>query len=90
MNMDASCIAMGFVLTQIGEGELDHPISFTRRKLSKDEKSYSTTEREGLAIVYTLQKFRYYLLGGHFNMYTDHSVLKYLLNKPVLAGEICR
>jgi hypothetical protein len=48
------------------------------------------TEREGLAMVYALQSFRHYLLGKHFNMFTDHSALKYLVNKPVLGGRICR
>ena len=41
-------------------------------------------------MVYALQKFQHYLLGGHFQMYTDHSVLKYLVNKPVLREKICR
>ena len=41
-------------------------------------------------MVYALQKYRHYLLGGHFKMYTDHSALKYLVNKPVLGGRICR
>jgi hypothetical protein len=47
------------------------------------------TEREGLAMVYVLHKFRHYLLGGHFKMFTDHSVLKYLVNKLALGGRIC-
>jgi hypothetical protein len=41
-------------------------------------------------MVYTLQKFRNYLLGSHFKFFTDHSVLKYLLNKPILEVFICR
>jgi hypothetical protein len=41
-------------------------------------------------MVYALQKFRHYLLGSHFKMYTDHSTLRYLVNKPVLGGRICR
>jgi len=86
MHVDASCIALGVVLTQAGEGELDHPITFVSRKLSKSEKNYSTTERESLAMVYALQKFRHYLLGGHFKMYINHSALKYLVNKLVLGG----
>jgi hypothetical protein len=45
------------------------------------------TKREGLEMVYALQKFKHYLLGSHFKMYTDHSVLRYLVNKPVLGGE---
>ena len=41
-------------------------------------------------MLYMLQKFRHYLLGRHFKMYTDNSTLKYLINKSVLGGEICR
>ena len=41
-------------------------------------------------MVYTLQKYLHYLLEGHFKMYTDHSTLKYLVNKPVFGGRICR
>ena len=52
------------------------------------EKNYNTTEREGLAMVYALHKFRHYLLGKHFKMFTNHSILKYLVNKPVLGGTI--
>ena len=54
VHVDASCIALGAVLTQVGEGDLDHPIAFTSRKLSKAEKNYSMTECEGLAMVYAL------------------------------------
>ena len=87
--VDASRIALGAVLTQADEGELDHPIAFASRKLSKAEKNYSTTKHEGLVMVYLLQKFRHYLLGVHFKMYTDHYALKYLVNKPLLGGKIC-
>lgn len=41
-------------------------------------------------MVYALHKFQHYLFGSHFNMYIDHSILKYLVNKPVLEGNICR
>jgi hypothetical protein len=64
---------------------LDHLIAFPRRKLSDSEQNYNTTEREGLDMVYALQKFRQYLLGKHFKMFTDHSSLKYLVNKPMLG-----
>jgi hypothetical protein len=87
---DASSIALGVVLAQPGEGDIDHPLAFASRKLSTTEINYTTTEREGLAMVYALQKFHHYLLGGHFKMFTDHSALKYLVNKPVLGGRICR
>ena len=90
MHVDASSIALGVILAQPDEGGIDHPIAFASRKLSSAERNYTTTEREGLAMVYALQKFRHYLLGSHFKMFTAHSALKYLVNKPVLGGKICR
>jgi len=41
-------------------------------------------------MVYSLYKYMQYLLGGHLRMYTNNSTLKYLVNKPVLGGRICR
>ena len=42
-------------------------------------------------MVYALHNFKHYLLGTHFKMFTDHSALKYLINKPLLGGgRICR
>jgi hypothetical protein len=90
VHIDASAVVLGAILVQLGEGNLDHPIYFSSRKLSQDEHNYTTTEREGLAMVYALQKFRHYLLGSHFKFFTDHSSLKYLVNKPMLEGHICR
>jgi hypothetical protein len=41
-------------------------------------------------MVYALHKFHHYLLGRHFKMFIDHSMLKYLVNKPVLGRRICK
>jgi len=54
VHVDVSCIALGAMLTQLGEGDIDHLIAFVSRKLSKAEKNYSTTKHEGLAMVYAL------------------------------------
>ncbi len=43
VHVDASCIALGVVLTHASEGELDHPLAFASRRLSKAEKNYSIT-----------------------------------------------
>jgi hypothetical protein len=90
VHVDASSIDLGEVLSYPREGDIDHPISFSRRKLSTTTNNYTTKEQEGLAMVYVLQKFRHYLLGSHFKMYTDHFSLRYLVNKPMLGGRICR
>jgi hypothetical protein len=89
VHVDAYSIALGAVLAQPGEGEIDHPLAFSSRKLSIAKINYTTTEREGLSMVYALQIFFHYLLGGHFKMFTNHSALKYLVNKPMLGGRIC-
>ena len=89
VHVDASSIALGEILAHPCARDIDHPIAFASRNLSTSEMNYTTTKREGLAMVYALQKFRHYLLGGHFKMFTDHSALKYLVNKPVLGGRIC-
>jgi hypothetical protein len=90
VHVNGSFISLAVVLAQPRERYIDHPLSFARRNLSSTEINYTTTEREGLAMVYALQKFRHYLLGGHFKMFIDHPALKYLFNKPVLGGIICR
>ena len=89
VHVDASSIALGAVLAQPREGDIDHPLSFSSRNISTIEINYTTTEREGLARVYALQKFHHYLVGGHFKMFIDHSTLKYIVKKPVLGGRIC-
>ena len=90
VHVDASSIALGIILAQPREGGIDHPIAIASKKLSSAERNYTPTEREGLAMVYALQKFRHYLLVSHFKMFIDHSALKYLVNKPVLGWKICR
>jgi hypothetical protein len=90
VHVDASTIALGEILTQPGEGHIDHPISFARIKLSDSYQSYNTKKREGLAMVYALQKFKIYFLRKLFRMFTHHSALRYLVNKPVLGERICR
>ena len=84
MHFDASSTV------QPGKGDLDHPIAYASRKLSFAEQNYTTTKREGSAMLYALQKFRHYLLGGHFKMFTYHSTLQYLVNNPMLGGRIFR
>jgi hypothetical protein len=88
--VDASGITLGAILAQLGEGNMDHPIYFSSRKLSQAKRNYITIEREGLDMIYAIHNFRHYMLGSHFKFFTDHSALKYLVNKPILEGRICR
>ena len=45
VHVDASSVALGVVLAQLGEGDLDHSFAFSSRKLSFAKKNYMTMER---------------------------------------------
>lgn len=82
---DASSIGVGAVLLQPDDqGDL-RPIAYESRTLSSAEKNYSQVEKEGLAVIFAVNKFKTYLLGRHFTLKTDHKPLITLFNehKPV-------
>lgn len=74
---DATDVAIGAVLTQEVDGE-EHPICYFSQKLSSSERKYSVTERECLAVIRAIEKFRGYIEGVRFTVYCDHSALTYL------------
>ncbi|RDX79855.1 Retrovirus-related Pol polyprotein, partial [Mucuna pruriens] len=62
---DASNSALGAVLGQrAGVGQLVHVIAYASRTMDSAQQNYTTTEKELLAIVFALDKFRSYLLGS--------------------------
>ena len=76
---DCSNIAAGAMLAQEAEtgGNQLLPCAFYHHALSKTESSYSATEKELLAIVLAVKKFRVYL-GRSFKLITDHQALRWL------------
>ncbi|GJS57681.1 transposon ty3-I gag-pol polyprotein [Tanacetum coccineum] len=77
---NASRVGLGSVLLQEG-----HPIAFLSKTLSSKHQLMSTYEKEFLAIVQDLEKWRGYLLDRHFKIKTDHFSLKYLLDQRMSA-----
>ena len=57
-------------------------IAYSSRALTDAETRYSQLEKEALAILHGCEKFRVYLIGSTFEVYTDHLPLVNLLNKP--------
>ena len=75
---DASDLTIGSVLGQ-REGGKPYVVCYAIKTLNEAQKNYTTTEKELLAVVYALEKFRAYLVGSGIFIFTDHSALKYLL-----------
>ncbi|XP_038711641.1 uncharacterized protein LOC120005855 [Tripterygium wilfordii] len=86
---DASDYAVGAVLGQ-KDGKASHVIYYASRTLNDAQLNYSTTEKELLAVVFALEKFRAYLVGSKVIVYTDHAALKYLLNKKDAKPRLIR
>jgi hypothetical protein len=63
---------------------------YASKLLNSVERNYIIIEREALAMVYVLHKFRNYLLSNQFIYYVDHMALVYLVNKPQVSSIIIR
>jgi hypothetical protein len=77
---DASDYAVGTVLGQ-SKDKKHYAISYASKTLIGPHLNYTTTEKELLAMVFAIEKFRSYLVGAKVIVYTDHAALKYLLTK---------
>lgn len=73
---DASGTRLGVVLMQN-----QHPIAYFSHTLSERNKTKSVNERELMAIVYSIQRWRPYLLGQRFIVRTDQQALKHILEQ---------
>ena len=62
----------------------NHPIAFEIRKLKDYERRYSIYDKEMLAIMHALAKFRQYLVGNRFKVKTDHNSLRFFLEQKEL------
>jgi len=81
IHCDASGKAVGATMIQNGR-----PVAFESRKLSATELNYATHDKELLAIVHALTKWRTYLHGSSvpIKILTDHESLKCLATQPTL------
>src|SRR5437588_1598880 len=86
---DASDYAIGAVLGQRIDKHV-HIIYYTSKTLNDAQMNYSTTEKELLAVVFSLDKFRSYVLGSKVIIYTDHAALRYLFAKQDAKARLIR
>ena len=88
---DASNVAVGSALCQAtGKKEKDQPVAYASKQLTPAERNYSTTERECLAMVFSVKKFRHYLICNPVVFFVDHMAIKYLVNKAEPSSRLAR
>ncbi|GFX76764.1 retrovirus-related Pol polyprotein from transposon 17.6, partial [Trichonephila clavipes] len=82
---DASGVGIGAMLNQ------NHrPIAFASRTLTKAERNYTVTERESLAVIWALNKFKTYFGSLPVKVITDHAALTKLTNGENLSNRMIR
>ncbi|CAM8951195.1 unnamed protein product [Rhodiola kirilowii] len=86
---DASDFAVGAVLGQRFEKKAV-VIYYASRTLDSAQRNYSTTEKELLAVVFALEKFRSYLLGAKVIVFSDHAAIRYLMKKKEAKPRLIR
>ena len=86
---DAGDYAIGAVLGQ-REDKKAFVIYYASKTLDSTQSNYTTTEKEFLAIVFALEKFRSYIIGSPVTIFTDHVVLKHLLFKQDTKPRLTR
>ena len=84
LDTDASDTGIGGVLSQLQwnetlQAEVERPIVYASKSLTKTQRRYCVTRRELLAVVTFAQQFRHYLLGRKFLIRTDHSALRWVM-----------
>uniref|UniRef100_A0AAV1TTG3 Reverse transcriptase/retrotransposon-derived protein RNase H-like domain-containing protein n=1 Tax=Peronospora matthiolae TaxID=2874970 RepID=A0AAV1TTG3_9STRA len=86
---DASGFCMGGVLSQRINNS-DHAIAFYSKHLGPHVLKWPAHEKELLAIKNALEKWRPYLHGRHFSVYTDKSACKWMLHHPKVSPKMAR
>jgi RNase H-like domain found in reverse transcriptase len=82
---DASDRRTGAVLSFGATWETAWPVAYDSYQLNNAKKNYPVHEKELLAIVKALKKWRSHLLGTHFEVFTDHQTLEYFQSQKEMS-----
>ena len=86
---DSSDHAMRAVLGQRTD-KMFRAIYYASKTFNEAQENYSNTKKEMLAMVFSCEKFRPYILGSHVIIHTDHAAIKYLMTKKEAKPRLTR
>jgi hypothetical protein len=89
ISTDASNTTIGGALGK-KEDQKSYAMYFVRKNLSPAELNYTVTEKEFLAVVHAINKFRHYITGYEVFVHIDHSAIRFLMNKPITNDRVTR
>ncbi|UYV70374.1 hypothetical protein LAZ67_7002762 [Cordylochernes scorpioides] len=87
---DASTLGIAGVLKQVHSAGKAYPVQYFSRALRVHERNYTISELECLAIVESVEKFRVYLMGRKFTIFSDHHALQWLKTIKNPSGRLFR
>lgn len=58
--------------------------------MSPAELNYTVTEKEFLDVIYAMNKFWHYIIGCLTFVHTDHTTIRYMMNKPITNARVTR
>jgi len=87
ISSDASNSEISAVLGKQEDKE-PYVIYYISKNMAHAELNYTVTEREFLAVVYAINKFKHYVTGYPTFIHTDHTTIKYLMNKPITNARV--
>ena len=88
LQTDASGVGVGAAILQYNENGFLQPIAYASRILNKSENNYPQIERELLAVVFGVIKFRLFVLGRKFLLQTDHKPLTKICNEHEMITQL--
>ena len=90
LEVDASGVAVGGVLSQSQGDGLLHPVAYFSTALKPNQRNWSPYSQEAFAMVCAVEHWHVYLTETKFVLNSDHSPLVSLRKKEKLRGKVAR
>ena len=90
LETDASDLGVGACLKSVAPNGEVGIIAYASKVLNESQRKLSVTRRELYAIIFALERFKTYLLGRHFTIYSDHNSLQFLTRGKCLTPQLAR